>query len=93
MPQCSILRSLLFKIFFIIADSYDIASYVDDNTPYVSANIMDGVVESLEEASIKLFKRFNDNLMTGNANKCRLLVITNNTLNIRAENIATVGNF
>ena len=78
---------------FFIIEGFDFASYVDDNTPYVSANIMDGVVESLEEASIKLFKRFSDNLMTGNANKCRLLVITNNTLNIRAENIATVGNF
>ena len=47
---------------------------------------MDGVVKSLEETSIKLFKWFSDNLMTSNADKSRLLVTTNNTLNIRAEN-------
>ena len=32
----------------------DIASYVDGNTPCVSANNMDGVVKSFEEASTKL---------------------------------------
>ena len=46
---------------------------------------MDGVFKSLEEASTKLFKWFSDNLMKSNANKCHLLVSTNNTVNIRVE--------
>ena len=66
-PQGSILGSLLFNIFlidlfFIIEDS-DIASYADDNTTYVIADYIDGVIKSFEEASEILFKWFNDNLM------------------------------
>ena len=58
-PQESILGPLLFNtciidLFFIIEDT-DIASYADDNTPYVSANNTDGV-KSLGEASEILFK-------------------------------------
>ena len=88
-PQGSILVLLVFNIslinlFFIIED-FDIASYADDNTPYVSANNMNGVVKSLEEASIKLFKWFSDNLMKANADECHLLVSTNKTVNIRVE--------
>ena len=49
-------------MFFIIEDT-DIASYADDNTPYVIADNIDGVIKSLEEASEILFKWFNDNLM------------------------------
>ena len=41
----------------------DIASYADDNTPYVIADIIDGVIKSFEEALEILFKWFNDNLM------------------------------
>ena len=48
---------------------------------------MDGVVNSSEGASTKLFKWFSsDNLMNSNADKCHLLVSTNNTVNIRVEN-------
>ena len=72
-------------MFFIIED-FDIASYADDHTRYVSANNMDGVIKSLEEASNTFFKWFSDNLMKRNANKCHLLVSLNNTVNIRVEN-------
>ena len=72
-------------MFFIIED-FDIASHADDNTPYASANNMTGVIKSLEEASTKLLKWFRDNLMKSNADKCHLLVSTNNTVTIRAEN-------
>ena len=58
-PQGSILEPLLLSIFlinqfFIIGDT-DIASYVGDNTPYVIADNIDGVIKSLEEASEILF--------------------------------------
>ena len=33
-------------------ENTDIASYADDNTPYVSAGNVDGVNKSLKEASV-----------------------------------------
>ena len=59
-------------------EDIDIASYADENTPYVSANSTNRFVKSLKEASTKLYKWFSDNLMKSNANKCHLLVSINN---------------
>ena len=82
--------SLLFNIFlidlFFRIEDFDIASCADGNTPYLSTNNMDGFAKSLEEASTKLVKWFRDNLMKSNADKCRSLFSTNNTVNKRAEN-------
>ena len=90
-PQGSILGPLLFNKFlaglFIILSEIDIANYADDNTPYTSSNDVNGLVKSLEEASKKLFKWFNDNLMKSNPDKCHLLVSTNGNVKIR------IGNF
>ena len=68
-------------------ENTDIASYPDGNTPHVSADDIDGVIKSLDEASEILFKWFSDNLMKINADKCNLLVSTNNTVKIK------IGNF
>ena len=73
-------------MFFIIEDP-EIASYADDNTPYVIADNIDGITKSSEEALEILFKWFNDNLMKINADKCHLSVSTNNTVKTK------IGNF
>lgn len=95
-PEGSILNHLLFNIFlinlFFIIEDFDISSYSDDNTPYASANIIDGFVKSLEEASTKLFKSSSDNLTKCNADKCHSLVNTNNTVKIREENCTSKSN-
>ena len=79
-PLGSILGPLLFNIFlidlFFIIEDTDIASHAHDNTPYVIADNIDGVIKSLEESSEILFKWFNDNLMKINADICHLLVST-----------------
>ena len=51
-------------------DDTDIANYAHNNTPYVTADDIDGVIASLENASNTLFKWCKGNLLKGNANKC-----------------------
>ena len=51
----------------------DFASYVDDNTPYVTGDSIESVINSLENVSIQLFKWFADNQMKANKDKCHLL--------------------
>ena len=55
----------------------DIASYADDNTPYVSNSNLDAVINKLEESTNNLFQVFRNNHMKANADKSHLLVIGN----------------
>ena len=88
-PQGSILGPALFNIFladlFLIINSTDIANYADDITPYATANDIDSLIASLEEASKSLFAWFDNNLMKSN-DKCHLLVSSNEKVTI------TIGN-
>ena len=48
--------------------------------PYISPNNVNEVIFSLEKATDTLFKWFSDNVMKSNADKCHLLVSTNNAI-------------
>ena len=76
-PQGSILGPLLFNtfmcdLFFIVSEVY-FASYADDKTPFVSSYRLEDVLDSLENASLKLFDWFSNNQMKANPDKCNLL--------------------
>ena len=86
-PQGSILGPLLFSIFladlFFILNDIDIANYADDNTPYVIAGDINGILISLEQTSKALFEWFENNLLKSNADKCHLLVSSSDVVNLR----------
>ena len=67
----SILEPLLVNIYladlFLIGDA-DIEIYADGNTPYATADDIDGVIASLENASNTLFKWFSDFLKVTSIN-------------------------
>ena len=86
----SILEPLLVNIYladlFLIGDA-DIEIYADGNTPYATADDIDGVIASLENASNTLFKWFSDNLFKGNVDKWHLLVY------VKGEVSMKIGDF
>ena len=101
-PQGSILGQLLFNIFladlFLIYSDNDDAHFADDNTPYLSAKNVDDAIESLERASVSLFRCFENNVLKGNVDKCHFLVSTSqevslNVNNFKIKKTATVRNF
>ena len=57
----------------------DIANYADDSTQYATANDIDSLITSLEEASTW----FGYNLMKRNTDKCHLLVSSNEKVTIK----------
>ena len=89
-PQRSIFGPLLFSIFlcdlFLIIENIDIASYVDDNTPYTTGNSIEEVIQKLENAAKTLFQWFSDNQMKANPNKCHLLCSSNSEVSLTIEN-------
>ena len=69
--------------FFFIANSMDIANYIDDNTPHAAANDIDNLIVWPEEASKSMFTWFDNNLMNSTADKCYLLVSSHEKLTIK----------
>ena len=67
---------------YFVAESTDIASYADDTTPYVCLEDMDLIIEKLEVKANDIFQWFNENAMKANADKCHLLITTNEERNI-----------
>ena len=63
----------------------DIASYADDNTPYMISKKVDDLVTSFEQASNDLFEWFKNNLLKNNAEKCHLLVSANDRVSMYVD--------
>ena len=84
--QRSILGPLLFNLFlcdlFLFVEEADIKGYTDDNTPYVYSENIDVNLEKLEEVGKVLFEWFSNNSLKGNADKCHLILSTNEPFSI-----------
>ena len=89
-PQGSILGSLLFNLFlcelFLFVEEADMMSYTDDNTPYVCSENIDVILEKLEEVGKVLFEWFSNNFLKANADKCHLILSTDELFSINIDN-------
>ena len=71
-------------IFFNIIKC-DIASYVDDRTPYSFDFNLDKVISNLEKSANCLLNWFRENHMKDNANKCHLLVSSDESCTVKLK--------
>ena len=83
--------TLLFNIFlaalFLIHSDTDIANFEDNNTTYLSAKNVEDLIESLERASVSLFRWFENNLLKVNADKSHFLVSTSQEVSLNVSNL------
>ena len=77
-PQGLILGPLLFNIYicdiFFDIIKCNIPSYADDNTAYNFDFNLDNLISNLEKSTNSLLNWFRENHMKANADKCHLLV-------------------
>ena len=66
-------------------ENIDIASYADHNTPYITGNSVEEVIQKLENAEQTLFQWFSDNQMKANPDKCRFLCNSNSEVSLTIE--------
>ena len=89
-PRGSILGPLLFNTFicdlFSIMNKVDFASHADGNALYVIGNGVKEIINSLKEASDKIFYWFADNQMKANPDKCHLLTSSSGEVSICVDN-------
>ena len=74
-------------IFFDITEC-DIPSYADDNTPYNFDFNLDNVISNLEKSTNSLLNWFRENHMKANADKCHLLVSSDESCTAKIEDFS-----
>ena len=70
---------------FLIHSNIDIANFSDDNMPYLSAKDLKDVIESLERASVSLFRWSENSLLKDDAGKCHFLVSTSQEVSLNVN--------
>ena len=73
------------KDLFFTVNDINIGSYADDNTPYMIPDNKDDLITSLEQASNGLIEWFKNNFLKSNADKCYLLVSTNDRVSMNVD--------
>ena len=58
---------------------------MDDNTPHIIAVNVDDLIASFEQSFNSLFQWFKNNPLQSNADKCHLLVSTNDRLSMNVH--------
>ena len=81
-PQGSILGPLLFNQ----SIQADIMSYADRNAVYVCSENVDVILEKLEIIGKVLFEWFSNNFLKENADKCHLILSTDEPFSIHIDN-------
>ena len=77
----------VYDIFFDITEC-DMASYVDNNKPYNFDFNLDTVVSILEKCTNSLLNWFRESHMKANANKCHLLVSSDESCTAKIEDFS-----
>ena len=70
-------KNIFLPDLFFIVKEIDIASYGDDNIPFVEENNIGNVIASLEQVSDALFNRFKNNRLKKDVDKRHVVVRTN----------------
>ena len=55
----------------------DIADFLEDSTPYVSAESTKSLASSMESIECRIFKWFPENQLKGNVDECHVLLSSN----------------
>ena len=76
--------------FFLLKDMY-VANSADDITPYIYGENLESAIKSLEQSANLLCNWLKSNQMTGNEDKCHLLLSADETVQVNI-NTARINN-